>query len=109
MSASTSSDPLFHCSNLQGVILGVGLAMLEQMFIEKNQDVSDSKDQMTRNNKRRKTNGPASHDIDEDDNLYYAHGSVQGKKAKGGTGYAGDQKEDVGLIGSSSVSVTNPV
>lgn len=93
MSASTSNDPLFHCSNLQGVILGVGLAMLEQMFIEKNQDATDSKEQMTRNNKRRKTNGSVSHDTDED-NIHHAYGSAQGKKAKGGTGYAGDQKED---------------
>ena len=103
MSASTSSDPLFHCSNLQGVILGVGLAMLEQMFIEKNQDATDSKEQMTRNNKRRKTNGFGSHDTDED-NIHHAYGSAQGKKAKGGTGYAGDQKEDVGSVGFLSVN-----
>ena len=29
-----SNDCLFHCPNLQGVILGVGLAMLETKFAE---------------------------------------------------------------------------
>ncbi|KAF8913873.1 hypothetical protein CPB84DRAFT_1669268 [Gymnopilus junonius] len=88
---STGEDPLFHCSNLQGVILGVGLTMLEELFNEQNQDQLDIADPSMRNTKRRKTDGTAL-DVDDEDVLYYAN--VVGKKAKGGTGYAGDVTED---------------
>jgi hypothetical protein len=71
--------------------------MLEQMFSEQSQEPSDVPDHKARNNKRRKmdvtTNSTPVHDIDDEDDVYYA--SVQGKKSKGGVGYAGDQKEDV--------------
>jgi hypothetical protein len=80
---------------LQGVILGIGLSMLEQLFSEQTQeqtqDYLESKDHRARSFKRRKTE--ATPDIDDDDTVYYA--SVQGGKKRGGTGYAGDQKEDV--------------
>ncbi|KDR83771.1 hypothetical protein GALMADRAFT_236136 [Galerina marginata CBS 339.88] len=89
---TTREDPLFHCSNLQGVILGVGLSMLEQMFNEQNQDQVDVGDSSIRTSKRRKTDGITSHDADDEDVLYYTN--VQGKKAKGGTGYDGDITED---------------
>lgn len=92
---STREDPLFHCSNLQGVILGVGLTMLEQLFNEQNHDQFDITDSSIRNNKRRKTDGTVL-DVDDEDALYYLN--VPGKKAKGGTGYAGDVTEDVSLI-----------
>ncbi|KAK7049543.1 hypothetical protein VNI00_005574 [Paramarasmius palmivorus] len=91
-------DPLFHCSNLQGVILGIGLYMIEHMFTEQNGEGSnseqtDGKESKPRNSKRRKTDSPApSADVDDDDDVYY--GAVKGKKQKGGIGYAGDQKED---------------
>lgn len=95
-----SDEPLFHCSNLQGVILGVGLFMLEQMYYEQVHDSSSSSDTQPRNNKRRKVDSSgtrvSSHSstpVDDDDDVYYA--TLQGKKAKGGTGYAGDVKEDV--------------
>jgi hypothetical protein len=52
--AATDDDPLFHCSNLQGVILGIGLSMLEQMFSEQSQEPSDVPDHKVRNSKRRK-------------------------------------------------------
>lgn len=88
--AAIDDNKLFHCSNLQGVILGVGLGILEQQFIE---DAGSDTDNSGRTNKRRKTSPTA------------AEGTVlpspmpmpmaRGNKAKGGTGYAGDQKEDV--------------
>jgi hypothetical protein len=39
------------------------------------------------------SNSIPTQDNDDDDDVYYAN--VQGKKAKGGVGYAGDQREDV--------------
>jgi hypothetical protein len=90
---TTRDDPLFHCSNLQGVILGVGLAMLEQVFNEQNQEHADNNiEPPTRNIKRRKTETST----EDEDALYYA--GIQGKKAKGGTGYDGDATEDVRLV-----------
>ncbi|KAG6821257.1 hypothetical protein H0H93_002367 [Arthromyces matolae] len=84
-------DALFHCSNLQGVILGVGLSMLEQLFIENSQDRRENKDQTSRTTKRRKTDQML--DNDDVDGAYY--GSLPGSKKKvGGIGYAGDAKED---------------
>ncbi|KIK65287.1 hypothetical protein GYMLUDRAFT_38722 [Collybiopsis luxurians FD-317 M1] len=75
-------DPLWHCANLQGVILGVGLFMIERLF-EQQKEESDLKDTTEREAKRRKTR-----DVDDADS---PGGS---RKAKGGVGYAGDQKED---------------
>ncbi|KAF8076356.1 hypothetical protein FPV67DRAFT_412956 [Lyophyllum atratum] len=89
--AATDDDPLFHCSNLQGVILGVGLSMLEQLFIEQIQEPQESKEHSSRTPKRRKT--ASTPDVDDDDGVYYAGVQAGGKK-KGGIGYAGDQKED---------------
>ncbi|KAF8165369.1 hypothetical protein B0H34DRAFT_780271 [Crassisporium funariophilum] len=90
---TTRDDPLFHCSNLQGIILGVGLSMLEQVFNEQNQEQAESSlDSSTRTSKRRKTDNPTNHEGDDDDVVYYA--GVQGRKAKGGTGYDGDATED---------------
>jgi len=76
---------------LQGVILGVGLSMLEHLFSEQIQELPEGKDHKARSSKRRKTDSTP--DLDDDDTVYYA--SVQGGKKRGGTGYAGDQKEDV--------------
>jgi hypothetical protein len=87
---------LFHCSNLQGIILGVGLAMLEQLYHDQLQNLlcPESK---ARTSKRRKTDPistPMILDPDDDDDTYLSPHS-QGKKSKLGVGYAGDQKEDV--------------
>ncbi|TFK75935.1 hypothetical protein BDN72DRAFT_786105 [Pluteus cervinus] len=87
--SNQTDDSLFHCSNLQGVILGVGLYMLEQIFAEQTSESSRAAEATPRTTKRRKTAQP-----DDDDDYAYA-GVPQGKKAKGGTGYAGDQKEDL--------------
>ncbi|KNZ79827.1 Baculoviral IAP repeat-containing protein 6, partial [Termitomyces sp. J132] len=88
-------DALFHCSNLQGVILGVGLSMLELLFIEQTQEPRESKEQNSRTTKRRKTDQTtSSSDPDDEDVAYY--GILPGTKKKqiGGVGYAGDVKED---------------
>ncbi|KAF8138699.1 hypothetical protein EV363DRAFT_1314564 [Boletus edulis] len=87
---------LFHCSNLQGVILGVGLAMLETMFMEQRRQLGDEQNQgasKAKSSKKRKMDlHPHSSIIngdDDDDDTYYMSLPV-GKKARGGTGYAGD-------------------
>ncbi|KAJ3999011.1 hypothetical protein F5050DRAFT_1893090 [Lentinula boryana] len=77
-----ASDPLWHCSNLQSVILGVGLFMIQKLF-EQQKEESESRDTTEREAKRRKTR-----DIDDDDPI-----GVLGQK-KGGIGYAGEVKED---------------
>lgn len=81
-----ASDPLWHCANLQGAILGVGLFMIERLFERQKEDLQ-SKDVTEREAKRRKTRD--SDDIDS---------SGGSKKSKGGVGYAGDQKEDVSVV-----------
>ena len=97
--AKTKDDcdrDLFHCSNLQGIILGVGLAMLEQLYHDQLQNPLCPENK-TRTSKRRKTDPVISQmilDPDDDDDNYLTPPS-QGKKSKLGVGYAGDQKEDV--------------
>ncbi|RDB22602.1 Baculoviral IAP repeat-containing protein 6 [Hypsizygus marmoreus] len=88
--AATDDDPLFHCSNLQGVILGVGLSMLEQLFVEQSQEPAENKEHKARTFKRRKMDSAP--DLDDPDAVYYLN--ISGNKKKGGIGYAGDQKED---------------
>ena len=97
-STKASSDrDLFHCSNLQGIILGVGLAMLEQLYHDQLQNPHGTENK-ARTSKRRKTdpviNAPMILDPDDDDDIYLSP-PCQGKKSKLGVGYAGDQKEDV--------------
>ncbi|KAH9482978.1 Baculoviral IAP repeat-containing protein 6 [Psilocybe cubensis] len=86
--AASREDPLFHCSNLQGVILGVGLIMLDQLY---SQQVLDSDDLGVRTAKKRKPDG-SNVDGDDEDSMYYG----PGKKAKSssGIGYDGDATED---------------
>ncbi|KAH9833805.1 ubiquitin conjugating enzyme family protein [Rhodofomes roseus] len=89
------SDCLFHCPKLQGVMLGVGLTMLEKMFIDQTQELSHST-LNTKGGKRRNADPipvVADPDDDDDDEIYYAP-VTHGKKAKLGTGYAGDVRED---------------
>ncbi|PPQ84259.1 hypothetical protein CVT25_011906 [Psilocybe cyanescens] len=89
--ATTRDDPLFHCSNLQGVILGVGLIMLDQLYSQQALE-ADLADSSIRTTKRRKTDGINPTDGDDEDVMYYGHG----KKAKSssGIGYDGDATED---------------
>lgn len=90
--ATNRDDPLFHCSNLQGVILGVGLIMLDQLFGQDNEPVEVA-ESTSRNTKRRKSEGV---EIEEEDVPHISHG----KKAKNssGTGYDGGTQEDVCLF-----------
>ena len=95
--SSSKENVLFHCADLQGVILGVGLTMLEQLFEQRNRDQPEQDigvDQSARNSKRRKIGINSSHDVDDEDIVYYAN---VGKKQKGGIGYDGDASEDVTL------------
>jgi hypothetical protein len=72
------ADVLHHCAELQGVIVGVGLYMVERMMAEQNGETSREDDSSgSVPNKRRKTEAPAR------------------KKAPGGTGYDGAPQEDV--------------
>lgn len=96
---SQDEDILFHCPNLQGVLLGVGLFTLENKYTEQYSPatldgVSQSK---SRNPKRRKMGTGNSSPASEVDDYDYGISGPVGKKAKGGTGYAGSQKEDVWL------------
>jgi hypothetical protein len=88
-------NTLFHCPNLQGVILGVGLSMIEQMFFTQTNNstkIQENSEDSSRMSKRRKTGSAMAKDIEDEDDAYYA--TLKGS-GKGGIGYAGDQKEDV--------------
>ncbi|KAG8962660.1 hypothetical protein FRC03_003913 [Tulasnella sp. 419] len=81
-------DPLFHCSGLQGILLGVGLFMLERMFLE--QMSSPPSAAATASSKKRKVTTIGTGTPDEDD-IYPRHTT---KKPKNGIGYDGNVKED---------------
>ncbi|KAJ7068237.1 ubiquitin conjugating enzyme family protein [Mycena amicta] len=91
--AAAPGDPLFHCADVQGVILGMGLYMLLEHMVQS--QAAASPDAKSRNNnKRRKTGKVLPKDADDDEEEPYFNVVGTGKRAKGGTGYAGDQKED---------------
>ncbi|CAE6409284.1 unnamed protein product [Rhizoctonia solani] len=103
--AAGAADVLFHCANLQGVILGIGLHMIEQLFQEhhkahddtvggskKRKEHHKAHDDTVGGSKKRKVS-PQAGSYDEDDE-YMSGELVRGKKAKAGTGYAGMGKED---------------
>ncbi|KAG6337349.1 hypothetical protein ID866_1722 [Astraeus odoratus] len=96
-SAHDRDTSLFHCSNMQGVILGVGLATLETTFTEqRRQPVADSSParQKAKANKKRKIHAHSTPTGDDEESDGYYISYPVGRKAKGGTGYAGDQRED---------------
>lgn len=79
--------------------------MLEQVYADVIQEPVDDQDPKSRTTKKRKINATitSSHastpDGDDEDDMYYgAVSQAKGKKAKGGTGYAGDGKEDVSFF-----------
>ena len=84
----------------------MGLAMLEKSFLDDALDSSTTKSGDRSSRKRRKVDGPTPppmllpeiHDDDDDDDEGYFPIVVQGKKAKLGTGYAGDAREDVRFV-----------
>jgi hypothetical protein len=73
--------------------------MLEQLYERRIQEqpeqVENSVELSTRNSKRRKIDIHSSHDVDDEDIVYYAN---VGKKKKGGIGYAGEASEDVSVF-----------
>lgn len=85
-----AEDELFHCANLQGVILGMGLSMVQQLFTDQAKTASDSSGEPEK--KKRKTD-KATGTYDEDDDIITPVGA---QKLKGGIGYAGSRQEDVG-------------
>jgi hypothetical protein len=85
---------MFHCPNLQGVLLGIGLFMLERLYAEQNTPSAppEPSGDTSRNPKRRKTTNSPSPEAD--DYEYFTAVGAGGKK-KGGIGYAGLPTEDV--------------
>lgn len=78
----TTQEALLHCPNLQGVILGVGLHMIERTFSQSGYPTSSIENSgKTPPPKKRKTNGSPP--------------LATGKGAVKGTGYAGNMQEDV--------------
>ena len=85
-----AEDELFHCANLQGVILGMGLSMVQQLFADQASNAPNSPGEPEK--KKRKTDkGAGAYDDDED--VITPSGA---QKLKGGIGYAGSRQEDVG-------------
>ena len=76
--------------------------MLEQVYADVLQEPADDQDK-ARTTKKRKMDvttlpsQPSTPGDDEEDMYWGAMGHGKGKRAKGGTGYAGDVKEDVSL------------
>lgn len=81
--------------------MGVGLAILEQQFIE---DTGTESNNPERTSKRRKTS-PAQESTASPASLLLGRSN----KAKGGIGYAGDQKEDVSNISRRAASGPPPI
>lgn len=105
--AKCDDEAMFHCPNLQGVLLGVGLFMLERLHAEQyapSTPAVDSSEEKSRKAKRRKTESPTPAPEYEPPFADYSSPSqvsfknTKGKKSTvGGIGYAGDLKEDVCL------------
>jgi hypothetical protein len=85
---AAGADPLFHCPELQGVLIGVGLSMVEHMVAAQagagDADPDDAATAAPVSNKRRNA---------ADDGAKKAR--VKTSVAPGGTGYAGAAQEDV--------------
>lgn len=96
-------DPLLHCPDLQGVILGMGLAMLEHLY---NQEAVVDESKSTKKRKSTPLSATPSAGTEDDDDDYQPN-PRGGKKAKGGTGYAGNAKEDVRSASSFSITDTD--
>lgn len=89
---------LFHCANLQGAILGVGLTMLEKYFLEESTPSGEAPEKPASGKRRKAPTGQTHHAaaLDDDDDAYPLP-LTKGKKAKLGIGYAGDIREDVSM------------
>ncbi|EJT97519.1 hypothetical protein DACRYDRAFT_84483 [Dacryopinax primogenitus] len=113
-------DPLFHCAELQGMVLGMGLSMVEKMFEEQvreaQQEQQEDDNEENKSRKKRRVTGGASavsHIIagaesstastDEDGEEEYLFGVAQagrgkGKRAPSGTGYGGGKEDQSGIL-----------
>ncbi|KAG8745706.1 hypothetical protein FRC10_007186 [Ceratobasidium sp. 414] len=97
--APGAAHALFHCANLQGVILGIGLHMIEQLFQEQHRSPEGLTTSPEGGSKKRKVSPAIAAIVQttsgyEDDDEYLSGDIGRGKKAKAGTGYAGVGKED---------------
>ncbi|KAG9096428.1 hypothetical protein FS749_008504 [Ceratobasidium sp. UAMH 11750] len=97
--APGAARALFHCANLQGVILGIGLHMIEQLFQEQHRAPEEATTGTEGVSKKRKVSPAIASIVQtasgyEDDDEYLSGDIGRGKKAKAGTGYAGMGKED---------------
>ncbi|KAG8780663.1 hypothetical protein FRC12_022727 [Ceratobasidium sp. 428] len=97
--APGAARALFHCANLQGVILGIGLHMIEQLFQEQHRSPEDVTMGTEGASKKRKVSPAIAAMVQpnssyDDDDEYLSGDLGRGKKAKAGTGYAGMGKED---------------
>lgn len=97
-----ADDTLFHCANLQGVLLGMGLSMVQKQYDNQGSIISPSPDEPDK--KKRKIDDvdasqttpsqpvvPPSWNPHMDE--YYGT-----NKSKSGIGYAGTVKEDVSNV-----------
>ncbi|KZT62275.1 hypothetical protein CALCODRAFT_462875 [Calocera cornea HHB12733] len=114
-------DPLFHCSELQGLLLGMGLSMVEKTFEEQVREAKEEKpeDQGEVEGKSRKkrrmlagasavaqviANVESSNaSTDEEGEEEYLFGVAKGGRGKGkraptGTGYGGGKEDQSGIL-----------
>ncbi|KAG8900213.1 hypothetical protein FRB99_006183 [Tulasnella sp. 403] len=84
-SHQASYDPLFHCSDLQGIILGMGLYMIDRLYLEEVYGSAEGAPLKERSAKKRK--------VDDEEHPVYGPDGGRGKK-RSGIGYDGQQKED---------------
>jgi hypothetical protein len=96
-----AEDELFHCANLQGVILGMGLSMVQQLFADQAKTLTNSSGEPEK--KKRKMDKVAGA-YDEDEDMITPSGA---QKLKGGIGYAGSRQEDVGTTKTAPYFLTN--
>ncbi len=98
-SSGDYNERLFHCANLQGTILGVGLAMLEGCYLDETQPTPGECILKPRTHKKRKVSAtPTPIATDAEDDECFMHPLTVGTKSKSsGIGYAGGLKEDVSL------------
>lgn len=90
-----NNDPMFHCANIQGAVLGVGLAMVERTLSEQNEEAARDDAQSNKRRKPGATGTPQDSDDANDTPSMFSFKKPKKEKNKGGIGYAGDQKEDV--------------
>ena len=99
---ANTSDALLHCSDLQGILLGVGLYMIDQMYHIQLNHKSTAQPMKKRRKLSHNSTGSAQdhgqlpHSDYEDEFPQASHKSkVPGKGAPGGTGYAGGMHDDM--------------